>query len=153
VLTLPLLRLEDIRPDEHDWLRPFVLRPVRGLFPLRPTLSLCILLPTTAFAVFRQRPLEDASDRRSIFVSMQGDHPARFHGDQPQPELATLHAVNFRTEVDSREHVGLYPLILGWGSLLRTRRHQPHEKPAPYKAGGQENESFRVHAGLPFHLG
>src|SRR5215510_15537827 len=95
---LPQLRLEDIPHDEHDRLRPFVLLPVRDVFPGGYTLTLGMLLGDTALAVFGQRPLEDASDSRSIFVTMHGDHPTRFHGDQPQPELAALHAVDFRPE-------------------------------------------------------
>src|SRR5215813_4473448 len=78
-----LLLLEDISHDEDRWFRPFILGPVRALFPLGPTIPLLKLLSRASLALFGQRPLEDAYDRGAIFVAMQSDHTARFHGYKP----------------------------------------------------------------------
>src|SRR5688572_10884224 len=83
---------------------------------------------------------------------MDCDHPTRFHGDTTQPELATLHPIKLRTQVNGFKQLDLDPLILGWWSLLSAHRPQSHDKAPPCKQGHQDNESFRVHAGPPFHL-
>ena len=98
-----------------------------------PTLAIQVGIATQT----RPSGNPDANDSRAIFVTMHGDHPARFHCYKPQPELAALHAIDFRTEVDGSERVHLDPLVLGRRSLLTARRPQPHDKPPPCKPGRQ----------------
>jgi hypothetical protein len=66
---------------------------------------------------------------------MDPEDSARLDRHYPQPQLATLHARNFRTEVDCGEQSHGNTLALSRGSLLSGRGAESRSKREPQKPG------------------
>ncbi len=67
------------------------------------------------------RPLQHVDDSGAIFVAMNPSVAARFKRYLPQPELATLHTLDFRTKVNSLELDSRDTLLFRRWSLLADR--------------------------------
>src|SRR3981081_557757 len=109
---------KDVDRNEDDWFGAIVLMPVRGGFRFPGGISWAKDFLRSVFIGHRVGSLEEIDHGGSVLVVVQANVPARRDVENSKPQLATIHPLDLRSQVDDFGLGRREPLVVLWGRLL-----------------------------------